>query len=204
VVGPERELSPRDGAILHAALESGVDRQLRAQRDGDLSVGLLAPQLRAQALVDLAAQELRAEPGPPTVPDRYRVGIVVRPDQVDDLADEACDTTFYRIVVGARAEVLDVGRATRRWPEGIRRAITHRDRGCVFPGCDRPPSWCDVHHCEHWEDGGHTGVDNGALLCRRHHTFIHKRRWKIEVERGRATVYRQDGTRHIITRWQAA
>ena len=74
----------------------------------------------------------------------------------------------------AEGEVLDVGRQTSRWPVGIRRAITVRDRGCVFPGCDRPPSWTDIHHCTPWREGGPTSVDNGALLCRRHHTFIHQ------------------------------
>ena len=198
-------LSPQDGAIVDAAIQAGVDRQLRAQRDGDPSVALVASQLAAQALVDLAAQEHRCEPAKPTVPDRYRVGLIARPDEVDDLlAEEACDATFYRIVFGADGEPLDVGRDTRRWPNGIRRAITARDGGCVFPGCDRPPSWCDVHHCQHWEDGGETNVDNGALLCRRHHTFIHKMKWKVRVENGRPVVYRDDGTRYVITRWQVA
>jgi hypothetical protein len=197
-------LSPDDGAILHAALEAGVDRRLRAQRDGDPSSGLLASQLRAQALVDLAAQELRAEPGQPSAPDRYRVGIVVTLEERDRLAEAGCDSPMYRIVVDADGEVLDVGRDTRAWPRGIRRAITHRDGGCVFPGCDRPPSWCDIHHCDHWEAGGPTSVDNGALLCRSHHTFLHKKRWKVRVERGRPHIYREDGTKHRITRWEAA
>ena len=53
-------------------------------------------------------------------------------------------------MIGAHSEVLDVGRQTNRWPVAIRRAITARDRGCVFPGCDRPPSWTDIHHCTPW------------------------------------------------------
>ena len=48
--------------------------------------------------------------------------------------------------------------------------------------CDRPPSWCDVHHCQNWEHGGPTNSNNGALLCRHHHTFLHKNHWTIEVE----------------------
>jgi 5-methylcytosine-specific restriction protein A len=52
-----------------------------------------------------------------------------------------CDSPAFRVVLGADSEIPDVGRLTQQWPAGIRRAITHRDRGCVFPGCDRPPSW---------------------------------------------------------------
>ena len=95
--------------------------------------------LRAAALVDLAAQAMRREPSDASVPDRYRVAVIVRPGQADRPAEAACDAGAYRVVLGADGEVLDVGRQTNRWPAAIRRAITIRDRGCVFPGCDRPP-----------------------------------------------------------------
>jgi hypothetical protein len=72
----------------------------------------------------------------------------------------------------------------------------------VFPDCDRPPSWCDVHHCTPWADDGGTSVDNGALLCRRHHTFIHRQRWQITIDNGRPTTRRPDGTTHTTRRWQ--
>jgi len=49
-------------------------------------------------------------------------------------------------VLGAASEPLDVGRATRLIPPAIRRALIARDRGCAFPGCRRPPRWCDAHH----------------------------------------------------------
>jgi len=201
----EGRLTARDGALVNAVVQAHLDAQLRAQRDGDPSVALTGGQLAAQALVDLFAQQLRCEPGKPTVPDRYRVGLIVRPDEVEDLlGDEACDATFYRVVLGAEGEPLDVGRDTRRWAIAIRRAITARDRGCIFPGCDRPPSWCDVHHGQHWDAGGGTSVDNGALLCRRHHTFIHNQNWKVNVEHGEPVVHRDDGTKYVIRRWEAA
>ena len=57
---------------------------------------------------------------------------------------------------------MDVGRATRTIPDGMRRAVTARDRGCAHPGCDRPPSWSEVHHIVEWEHGGPTAIDNLA------------------------------------------
>ncbi|MBW0089385.1 hypothetical protein I4I77_07230 [Pseudonocardia sp. KRD-188] len=51
---------------------------------------------------------------------------------------------------------LDVGRATRTIPDGLRRAVTARDRGCAHPGCDRPPSWSEIHHIHHREHGAPT------------------------------------------------
>ena len=88
-------------------------------------------------------------------------------------------------------------------PAAIRRAVTLRDRGCAFPGCDRPPSWSDVHHCQPWDDGGHTNVDNRGLLYRRHHTFVHANGWRIVIPRprGRPETHRPDGTPYRIERW---
>ena len=159
--------------------------------------------LRAAALVDLAAQAMRQEPSDASAPDRYRVAVVVQHGQATVPAEAACDADAYRVVLGAKGEVLDVGRQTNRWPVAIRRAITVRDRGCVFPGCDRPPSWTDIHHCTPWREGGHTSVDNGVLLCRRHHTFVHRARWTITIDNGRPITRRPDGSVYTIQRWQS-
>ena len=103
-------------------------------------------------------------------------------------------------------EVLDIGRLCREWTPPIRRAVVNRDGGCVFPGCDRPPSWCEIHHCWEWEHGGPTCQDNGALLCRRHHSFIHRKKWRVVIDkpRGKPIVLRPDGTPFTITPWRLA
>jgi hypothetical protein len=145
---------------------------------------------------------MRQEPSEGSAPDRYRVAVVVQPGEATLPAEAACDAGAWRVVVTARSEVLDVGRQTNRWPVGIRRAITLRDRGCVFPGCERPPSWTDIHHCTPWNEGGRTSVDNGALLCRRHHTFIHRHRWRITIDDGQPVTRTPDGTPFTIQRWQ--
>jgi hypothetical protein len=161
-------------------MDEHVDKATRAQRDGDPSLEKIpASGLRAEALVDLVGQHQRRDlEDRHTVADRYRVGIVIRPDE---FPMAACDSDLYRVVVNAEGEVLDIGRTSRFWTIPIRRAITNRDRGCIFPGCDRPPSWCDAHHCWEWDDGGPTSQDNGCLLCRRHHTFIHKKKWRVVI-----------------------
>jgi hypothetical protein len=193
------ELGPDNGAVVAAFFEEFVDKALRAQRDGDPSLDKLPPSgLRAEGLVDLVAQHQRREPSDKSVSDRYRVAVLVRPGE---FPMEVCDSDLYRAVMTAEGEVLDIGRATREWTFGIRRAVTERDGGCVFPGCDRPPSWCDVHHCWEWEHGGPTSRDNGALLCRRHHTFVHAKKWRVVIPRprGKPIVLRPDGTPFTIT-----
>jgi hypothetical protein len=86
-----------------------------------------------------------------------------------------CDAQIIPMILGSKSEMLDVGRASRTFPAHIRRAITAGDQGCAWPGCDRPPDWCDGHHVRFWlRDFGATSYENGCLLCPYHHTEIHK------------------------------
>jgi hypothetical protein len=60
-------------------------------------------------------------------------------------------------------------------------ALAARDGGCLWPGCDRPPSWTEAHHINQWaRDGGQTDIDDGVLLCRFHHLLLHNNHWEIE------------------------
>ena len=88
----------------------------------------------------------------------------------------ACDSAITRIVFGPDGAVLDVGRAQRTVSGQMRRAVIARDQHCVFPGCDQPPSRCEVHHAvTHWAHGGNTSVANSALLCWYHHQLVDTR-----------------------------
>ena len=88
----------------------------------------------------------------------------------------ACDSAVTRVVFGPDGAVLDVGRAQRTVSGQMRRAVIARDGHCVFPGCDQPPSRCEVHHAvTHWADGGGTSVSNSALLCWFHHQLVDTR-----------------------------
>jgi hypothetical protein len=80
---------------------------------------------------------------------------------------------------GAPSQPLKVGRATRVVHPAQRHALAVRDRGGVFPGCDRPLAWCDAHHLWHWVDGGPTDLNNLALLCRAHHRAVHEEGWQL-------------------------
>jgi len=81
---------------------------------------------------------------------------------------------------GARSEPLEVGRATRVVAPAQRTALTVRDGGCRFPGCDRPVAWCEAHHLRHWVHGGPTDLGNLLLLCRAHHHAVHEGGWRLD------------------------
>ncbi|MGA7096087.1 MAG: DUF222 domain-containing protein, partial [Acidimicrobiia bacterium] len=94
----------------------------------------------------------------------------------------ACDSSVSRIVLNPDSEIIDIGRKTRVIPTALRRAIIIRDGHCTWQGgCDRPARWCDIHHDQHWADGGETSLHNCRLLCRYHHTLTHQ----LEQQAGR-------------------
>nr|MDT0663331.1 DUF222 domain-containing protein [Micromonospora sp. DSM 115978] len=93
----------------------------------------------------------------------------------------ACDAAVLPAVLGGNGQVLDVGRQRRLFTGPLRRALVLRDGGCAFPGCDRPPRWCDGHHIIAWHHGGHTTLNNAVLLCGHHHRLIHTGQWQVHL-----------------------
>lgn len=101
----------------------------------------------------------------------------------------ACATGVVPILFDESGQPLDVGRDQRLFTARQRIALAARDGGCRFPGCDRPPSWCEAHHIEHWyRDGGRTDVADGVLLCRHHHLLVHNNSWRFTRTGGRYAV----------------
>ena len=92
-----------------------------------------------------------------------------------------CDAQVTPIVLGGDSEPLDVGREKRCATLPQRRAVAVRDGGCAHPRCDRPASWCEVHHIVHWVDGGETNLDNLVMLCWTHHRMVHRSEWVIRI-----------------------
>ena len=102
--------------------------------------------------------------------------------QMDEtLRKMCCDADLIPIVLGTETQPLDHGRVVRLFTRAQRRAIWRRDKTCTYPGCGAPGAWTNVHHLHHWADGGRSNLDNAALLCQRHHTYVHTKRLWAEV-----------------------
>ncbi|WP_143261487.1 HNH endonuclease signature motif containing protein [Allokutzneria sp. NRRL B-24872] len=102
-----------------------------------------------------------------------------------------CDAEIIPVVLNGESIPLDYGRSVRTAPPPLRRALALRDKGCAFPGCDRPPAWTEAHHVLHWaEHRGPTDLNNMTLLCSHHHHVIHRGDWKI--------VFNDDGRPDFI------
>ncbi|MFT4028460.1 MAG: DUF222 domain-containing protein [Protaetiibacter sp.] len=82
------------------------------------------------------------------------------------------------ILFDGDGRILNLGREQRLFSEKQRTAISARDGGCLM--CGAPPSWCEAHHIDHWDEHhGRTDVDDGVLLCRFCHLSIHNNRWRV-------------------------
>ncbi|MFJ6278244.1 HNH endonuclease signature motif containing protein [Arthrobacter subterraneus] len=96
----------------------------------------------------------------------------------------ACEADILPLVLGGKGQVLDIGRAQRLFPPHLRRALVARDKGCAFPDCTVPATWCEAHHIVPWATGGTTSISHGVLLCSRHHHLIHEGNWSVESVQG--------------------
>jgi 5-methylcytosine-specific restriction protein A len=148
------------------------------------------PQRRGDALAELCEQRLVRTQLVVTIPlaeleTRARAGMLDHGDPLTpaQLRRIACDTHVIPIVLNGAGQPVDIGRASRVVPTHLRTAVAARDRGCAFPGCDRPPGWCEAHHLTEWQHGGPTSIDNLALMCRFHHRLVHHTEWTVNMTR---------------------
>jgi hypothetical protein len=181
-------LDPEAAAIVNAALDPLCKPDLEST----------PAQRRADALVEVCRLALRTEQLPANGGDRPQVVVTVPYDVVrkelgvgqldtgerltaQQVRRLACDAHIIPIVLGGQGQILDVGQQRRLFTGPLRRALVVRDGGCAFPGCDRPPQWCDGHHIRHWTNGGDTALNNGVLLCGHHHRVIHRGEWEVRI-----------------------
>ena len=186
-------LSPRRGgprfadpgqAAADAALEAderstdqitadGVIAMVRLAVDADPGTlfGMRRPAVRLVMTADRATIEDTAAPVSAATAERF-----------------ACDAGTIPVKFDTDGQLLNVGRTQRLFTERQRTGLAVRDGGCRFPGCHRPPSWCEAHHINPWAHGGTTDIADGVLLCRRHHLLVHNNRWQITRNGGAYSI----------------
>jgi hypothetical protein len=102
------------------------------------------------------------------------------PLSISTVERELCNRGTVPIHFDSVGQIVNVGRDRRLFTPRQRIGLAVRDGGCRFPGCDRPPSWCEAHHVDEWfRDHGRTDIADGILLCRHHHLLIHNNEWRV-------------------------
>jgi hypothetical protein len=105
-----------------------------------------------------------------------------------------CQAGVVPVLFDDTGQAVNLGRQVRPFSSRQRIAIAARDGGCMMPGCDRPPSWTEVHHCQEWSRGGRTDLVNGISLCRHHHMWLHNTGHRITHDRGRYWLQSPEGS----------
>jgi hypothetical protein len=188
-------LDPEGGAALRTALDALAksrgpeDDRSRSQRMADAMTELVHHAMdegrlprrngvRPHLTVTTTLEGLKNELGAPPAELELSLPISTR-----TLERITCDSTISRVLL-ADSVVVDVGRATRVNSAPRRRALRVRDKGCRFPGCDRPVNWSTPHHIVAWAKGGRSDIANEVLLCHYHHRLVHEGGWQV-IKAGR-------------------
>jgi 5-methylcytosine-specific restriction protein A len=128
-LGRDKSLGERQAEALGAICEHALDDGYLPAEGGE------RPHI--SAIIDFEAQRHHARGA------QLEFGGMTTPAQLRRLL---CDAKITPVVLGGAGQPLDVGRAKRCVTPAQRKAIAARDRGCAHPGCDKTPSWCEVHH----------------------------------------------------------
>ncbi|MEB0266073.1 HNH endonuclease signature motif containing protein [Cryobacterium sp. 10I5] len=135
------------------------------------------PTLAADALASDAAA------GPETETPALQPGVIEGTAVTvssETLERNRCDSGLLNVTFDDHGRGVDLGREQRTFSPAQRAALALRDGGCMWPGCDRPPSWTETHHIQHWtDDAGETNLADGILLCRSDHLRLHNEHWHI-------------------------
>jgi len=159
-------------------LRVGADALTTAPADeGQLLLGSGAPVIHIAATRDavekrVGAAHLRGQADPVSIATLERL---------------ACSGGHRETGFDPNGIPLDLGRDQRLFTAKQKQVLALKWGGCVHPGCDRPPSWTEAHHIEHWwRDHGKSDIADGVLLCKHHHMLHHNTGWEIARDtRGR-------------------
>jgi hypothetical protein len=106
----------------------------------------------------------------------------------------AANHAIIPAVLGTDSVPIDLGRAARRFTKEQRDLLAVLDGGCTAPGCDRPPSWCEVQHTKRWKaDLGPTDLKDGTLHCPADHHRADAEGWTYKRINGLMHINRGKG-----------
>jgi hypothetical protein len=194
-----------DGMVDIYARLSGLEAELAATaihafRRPDAAGEHRTPeQATADALIDIFNVALRSREAPTQHGERPHVTITLAADDLEqgtgvgtgvftgpmptgEVRRLLRDAKLTWIVVDPVGVPRSVSEGRNVVRSAIWRALLVRDGGCRWPGCDAPPSWCDIAHAEVPDrNGGPRVLSNVALLCRRHHRQVDLGKWTMRI-----------------------
>lgn len=113
----------------------------------------------------------------------------------------ACDCELTMVGADTHGAPLTVHTGNRFASKKHRQALADRDRGCAFPGCNRPASMTQAHHIVFWEVAPDTQIDNLVSVCGEHHRAIHHHGWQVKMADNRHPIFRPPPKIDPLQRW---
>ncbi len=185
------QLAGLDGATVQDALFNRADQFPAEARQGSRATA------NADALVAICQDSQTAgSEGPTGIHKEPSVTVFVNATEAgpllgtiaagpmigrNTLEEILCIGTVEAIGITTDGTPLNAGRRTPTIPPRLRRFVIGRDDGCSAAGCTSRYR-LQVHHREHWADGGATDADNLVTLCwYHHHVVIHQRGFAIDL-----------------------
>ncbi|WP_052049318.1 HNH endonuclease signature motif containing protein [Rhodococcoides fascians] len=161
-----------------AARDAAAARDIRTQRERQhdalklalrhtLASGTLGTHrgLPVTAIVTMTLKDLEAGCGYAMTATGSRVSI-------RDAIRMASHAHHYLTIFDDHGRALYLGRSKRIASADQRIVLIARDRGCSFPSCTRPATWCQAHHVTDWNTGGNTDIDGLTFGCDMHHALV--------------------------------
>lgn len=173
----EQMTSPRRAALGAAKAQSGpvgYDRDTLAHRAGAAFVELLehlptdrlSTKTAATIVVTIPEDKLHERVAAAGLDTGEKIS-------VGEARRIACGAGILPVVLNGTSLVIDVGTQKRLFTETQRLALGLTHKSCAAEGCERPYSWCELHHTIPWARGGSTALSNAIPLCGFHHQRIH-------------------------------
>ncbi len=157
-------------------------------------VGVVESFLAAAGVIPVG----EASPEPPrpdsaNEPDRCETsnGVPVTPA---DVVQAMFHGRIRRVVFDSAGVVVDAGRLRRLFDGAMRNLMRLHSPTCIFPGCDRPATWCQIDHLTDWQHGGSTTAANAGPMCARHNRLKNSGFTVWRDPNGVYHTYHPDGT----------